>query len=86
MRAWATAGVALPHYAGAQYSRSRSVSMSAIQPGDLLFWGSKPTSASHVAIYLGDRKYIHAPRPGRSVEIRTFDYWVKPKFAARPGG
>jgi len=85
MRAWEVADVALPHYAGAQYGRSRPVSMSAIQPGDLLFWGSKPTSASHVAIYLGNDSYIHAPRPGRDVEIRTFDYWVEPEFAARPG-
>jgi cell wall-associated NlpC family hydrolase len=85
MRAWDAGGVELPHYSGAQYGRSRSVSMSAIQPGDLLFWGSKPTSASHVAIYLGNESYIHAPRPGRSVEIRTFDYWVEPGFAARPG-
>ncbi len=85
MRAWEAAGVELPHYAGAQYGRSRSVPMSAIEPGDLLFWGSKATSASHVAIYLGNRSYIHAPRPGRDVEIRTFDYWVKPTFAARPG-
>jgi peptidoglycan DL-endopeptidase CwlO len=86
MRAWEVAGVVLPHYAGAQYGRSRSVPMSAIQPGDLLFWGSKPSSASHVAIYLGNKSYIHAPRPGRDVEIRTFDYWVEPRFAARPGG
>jgi cell wall-associated NlpC family hydrolase len=86
MRAWEAAGVKLPHYAGAQYSQGSSVSMNAIQPGDLLFWGSKPSSASHVAIYLGNNTYIHAPRPGQGVEIRTFDYWVKPKFAARPGG
>jgi cell wall-associated NlpC family hydrolase len=85
MRAWEVAGVVLPHYAGAQYGRSRAISMSAIQPGDLLFWGSEPMSASHVAIYLGNESYIHAPRPGRDVEIRTFDYWIKPKFAARPG-
>lgn len=86
MRAWEAAGVKLPHYAGAQYSQASSVPMNAIQPGDLLFWGSKPSSASHVAIYLGNSTYVHAPRPGRDVEIRTFDYWVKPKFAARPGG
>ena len=85
MRAWEVADVVLPHYAGAQYGRSRAVPISAIQPGDLLFWGSKPTSASHVAIYLGNETYIHAPRPGRDVEIRTFDYWIEPKFAARPG-
>lgn len=85
MRAWEAAGVALPHYAGAQYSRGRPIAMSAIEPGDLLFWGSSATSADHVAIYLGDDTYIHAPRPGRTVEIRTFDYWEKPKYASRPG-
>lgn len=84
MRAWEAAGIKLPHYAGAQYGHSQPVSMDAIQPGDLLFWGSKPTSAHHVAIYLGGDSYIHAPRPGRDVEIRTFAYWTKPKFAARP--
>jgi peptidoglycan DL-endopeptidase CwlO len=66
MYAWASAGVSLPHSAAAQYSSTRHVSISALQPGDLVFYYS---GISHVAIYIGGGRIIHAPHPGLSVEI-----------------
>ena len=86
MKAWAAAGVSLPHYAGAQYAQTKKVSVGSIQRGDLVFWsngGSK--SIYHVAMYLGGGKMIHAPRPGRKVEIVPLNYWIKPNLASRPG-
>jgi cell wall-associated NlpC family hydrolase len=64
-KSWAAAGVSLPRVAGAQYSASRSIPMSQIEPGDMVFYGDM----SHVGMYLGNGKVIHAPHPGRSVEI-----------------
>jgi cell wall-associated NlpC family hydrolase len=84
MQAWAAAGVSLPHYSGAQYADSAKVDLDDLQPGDLLFWGSGPSSIYHVALYVGDGRMIHAPRPGRSVEEVSMYYWIAPTMFARP--
>ena len=68
MFAWNSAGVSLPHSSSAQYSSTRHVSVSDLQPGDLVFYYSP---ISHVAIYIGGGRIIHAPHPGRSVEIAS---------------
>lgn len=65
MKSFAAAGISLPRVVGPQMSAVRSVSMDALQPGDLVAYGDM----SHNGIYLGRGKVIHAPRPGRSVEI-----------------
>jgi len=66
MRAYQQAGVSLPHSSAAQSRYGRSVSYSSAKPGDLLFYG-RPIS--HVAIYLGGGKMVHAPRPGSRVKV-----------------
>ena len=86
MKAWAAAGVSLPHYGGAQYTSTKPVSVSKIQRGDLLFWSDgSVASIYHVAMYLGDGQMIQAPRTGRNVEIVPLSYWIKPDLASRPG-
>lgn len=66
MRAWGAAGVSLPHSAAAQSRLGSAVSTSSMQPGDLVFYYSP---VSHVGIYLGGGRLLHAPHPGASVEI-----------------
>ena len=86
MRAWQAAGVNLPHYAGAQYAQTTPVPISKIRRGDLLYWSDGgPGSIYHEALYLGGGQMIHAPRPGRSVEIVSLTYWIKPDLASRAG-
>ena len=86
MKAWAAAGVSLPHYGGAQYTSTKPVSVSNIQRGDLLFWSDgSVASIYHVAMYLGGGQMIQAPRTGRNVEIVPLSYWIKPDLASRPG-
>ena len=86
MKAWGAAGVGFPHSASAQFTQSKRVSVGSVQRGDLVFWSNgSAKSIYHVAMYLGGGKMIHAPRPGRSVEIVSFTYWIKPDLAARPG-
>ncbi|HKY58509.1 MAG TPA: NlpC/P60 family protein [Aeromicrobium sp.] len=65
MKSFAAAGISLPRVVGPQMSAVRSISMDDLQPGDLVAYGDM----SHIGIYLGRGKVIHAPRPGRSVEI-----------------
>ncbi len=66
MAAWRRAGVSLSHSSRAQYDEGQHVSKSELQPGDLVFFYSP---ISHVAIYMGDGKIVHAPHEGASVEI-----------------
>lgn len=50
-----------------------------LMPGDLVFFNTRKFNFSHVGIYLGDNKFIHAPRKGSKVQVDTIDqaYWVK---------
>ena len=80
MAAWGAAGVRLPHYSGAQYAMLRHVSLSAMIPGDLIFWG--PGGSEHVGIYIGGGLMIAAPHTGDVVKIEAV--WGHPVGAARP--
>jgi cell wall-associated NlpC family hydrolase len=80
MRAFQAAGIAMPHFAAAQYRFGKSVPRSALAPGDLIFFG-RPIS--HVAIYLGNGKMVHAPRPGKRVEVSTLSLGRKPFVGAK---
>ncbi|HSJ22905.1 MAG TPA: C40 family peptidase [Nocardioidaceae bacterium] len=85
LRAWAQAGVPLPHYSVAQYYAGSPISVGDLRPGDLVFWGtsSSPESIHHVAMYIGAGQIIHAPRTGRPVSIDSMYYWTPPNFFAR---
>jgi len=81
MRAWGSAGVTMPHYSGAQYSSFPHVSLSALQPGDLVFWG--PGGSDHVGLYIGGGQMIHAPHTGDVVRVAAV--YGSPSGAVRPG-
>ena len=80
MRAFGAAGVSLPHSSRAQYNYGKAISRKDLLPGDLVFFG-KPIS--HVAIYLGGNRMLHAPRKGSRVKIAEFDLGRKPYIGAR---
>lgn len=77
MRAFAQARVSLPHSSRIQIKYGKSVSSKNLKPGDLVFYG-KPIS--HVAIYMGGGKMVHAPRPGKRVEVVKFTM----RFGSKP--
>jgi cell wall-associated NlpC family hydrolase len=56
-----------------------------LQPGDLVFFNTLRRTFSHVGIYIGDGKFIHAPRPGGEVRVEDmrFVYWAKRFTGAR---
>ena len=62
--AWGRAGVSLPRTAAAQYGAIAHVSLSSLEPGDLLFWGAGG-GISHVGMYVGGGDVIDAPETGR---------------------
>ena len=77
---YAQAGVrGLPHSAAALERRARPVPLTKLEPGDLLFFDLDGKRAGHVAIYLGDRAFVHAPSSGKHVERVEFGhvFWGK---------
>jgi peptidoglycan DL-endopeptidase CwlO len=66
MWAWAHAGASLPHFSGAQYVSIAHISMTDLQPGDLVF---PANPGDHVAMYIGGGQVIAAPHSGAVVEI-----------------
>lgn len=56
-----------------QAAKGKEISMSAIQPGDLLFYASG-SYINHVAIYIGDGKIIHSSNPTTGITITKYNY------------
>ena len=54
----------IPRVAQAQFNATPRVSLEELLPGDLVFFGSSPSSISHVGIFVGDGKFIHSPHTG----------------------
>lgn len=56
-----------------------------LKPGDLIFFNIKSRRVNHVAIYLGNDRFIHAPRRGKRVSIDTLSkpYWQKHYVVAK---
>jgi cell wall-associated NlpC family hydrolase len=77
MYVFAQIGVSLPHSSYAQYGMGAPVSLSQLQPGDLVFFAG----ASHVGIYIGGGQFIHAPHTGDHVKISSLSGWYAATFA-----
>jgi cell wall-associated NlpC family hydrolase len=82
--AWAQAGVYIPHSSAAQYSSLPHVPLGSVQPGDLIFYYSP---ISHVALYIGGGRIVHATHPGPDGAVHTDSMYGydPPVGAARPG-
>ncbi|MSY29960.1 MAG: peptidoglycan endopeptidase [Actinobacteria bacterium] len=80
MRAFQSAGVSLPHSSAAQSRMGKSIPFGQKKPGDLLFFG-RPVS--HVGIYLGGGRMVHAPRSGSRVKVADTSMGRKPLVAVR---
>lgn len=78
MKSWAAAGVSIPRVVGPQIAAGKAVSMDELQPGDIVAYGDM----SHDGLYLGNGRVVHAPRPGKSVEITGLGGFTR---AARVG-
>ena len=78
-------GVTLPRNTYGQSQAGRPVSAEELQPGDLVFYNTLERPFSHVGIYLGDGRFIHAPKTGAAVRIESLKsaYWTKRWNGAR---
>jgi peptidoglycan DL-endopeptidase CwlO len=74
---FAQIGVSLPHSSYAMFGMGTPVSISELQPGDLVFF----TGASHMGIYIGGGQFIHAPHTGDVVKISSLSGYYSSNFA-----
>jgi len=82
--AYASAGIALPRVAQAQFDAgSRLPTATALQPGDLVFFGAAPDEITHVGLYIGDGEMVDAPHTGAVVRVEPYT-WNDYVGAARP--
>ncbi len=69
----------LPPTARAIAQIGKTVKKEELQPGDLVFFNTLKSAFSHVGIYMGDNKFIHAPSSGKTVRVESMKdgYWAK---------
>jgi len=70
-------GMHLPHNTRAQSELGVPVSFADLEPGDLVFYNTLDRPFSHVGIYLGDSRFVHAPKVGSNVRVESLRaaYW-----------
>jgi len=78
-------GLKLPHRSAEIARQGISVKRSELRQGDLVFFNTRGYRNSHVGIYLGNHKFVHAPRTGSVVRVESMDiaYWKKRYNGAR---
>ena len=78
-------GISLPRSAREQAGVGDAIARDDLQPGDLVFFNTRRFQFSHVGLYIGDNRFIHAPSSGGSVEVSSLDnrYWQKAFNGAR---
>jgi len=82
LEAW---NIRLPRDTGAQSKTGTPVSLAELQAGDLVFYDTLKRPYSHVGIYLGDGRFVHAPKSGAQVRIESLRsaYWAQRFNGAR---
>jgi cell wall-associated NlpC family hydrolase len=79
------AGLVLPHNTYDLSQLGEPVERAALLPGDLVFYDTQQREYSHVGIYLGENRFVHAPSSGGEVRVDNFGagYWVRRYSGAR---
>jgi cell wall-associated NlpC family hydrolase len=80
-----TLGHVLPRRAEEQAAATETIERTELKPGDLVFFNTMRRAFSHVGVYIGDGKFIHAPRTGATVRIEDMNgsYWQRRFNGAR---
>lgn len=79
------AGLTVPRSTQSLRQASHKVAVSRLTRGDLLFFNQDGKFSSHVGIYLGRDRFVHAPSHGKRVRVDSFtdDYWQRHFVDAR---
>ena len=78
-------GVNIPRTSGEQFHTGQTIDKSDLRDGDLVFFGDSASKINHVGIYVGDGRFVHAPRRGDDIKISRVDdsYFEKRFIGAR---
>ncbi len=78
-------GMLMPRTAKEQSQVGDVINKNELKPGDLVFFNTMRRAFSHVGIYLGDNRFLHAPRTGAEIRVEDMSqgYWVKRYNGAR---
>lgn len=78
-------GLLLPHNAYSMSLQGKTVAVNDLQPGDLVFFNTVRRQFSHVGIYIGENRFIHAPSHGKGVQVDDMNdvYWGRRFNGAR---
>jgi len=78
-------GLSIPRTSRDQYKAGDSIAKEDLQDGDLVFFGASEDAINHVGIYVGNGRFVHAPRRGEEIRITAVDesYFEKRFVGAR---
>lgn len=76
-------GIRLPHNAAQIAQLGREIGREQLEPGDLVFFNTRNKPFSHVGIYIGDEKFVHAPATNGQIKVSSLKNRY---FAARYEG
>jgi len=80
---YGSVGVTLPRVVREQKKVGKSIDGDRLRPGDLVFFALSGDSTSHVGVYIGDRRFVHAPRAGQPVRVNSLDdSWWRERWTA----
>ena len=77
--------IKIPRTTVTQFLGGKKISRKSLLPGDLVFFHTVKKSVSHVGVYAGAGKFVHAPKTGRGVRSSSMSnsYWKKRYMGAR---
>ena len=78
-------GVNIPRTSGEQFQTGQGIDKSDLREGDLVFFGDSASRINHVGIFVGDGRFVHAPRRGDDIKVSRVDeaYFDKRFVGAR---
>ena len=80
--AYRQAGISVPRTVAQQHAAAKPVSRRDLRPGDLVFFRLAGRDVSHVGIYAGDDRFVHAPQSGGQVRTASLDdRWYRERYA-----
>jgi len=76
-------GFDVPRTAADQQRAATHIERRRLRPGDLVFFRTRGRGVSHVGVYVGEDRFVHAPQTGKSIELRSLDDdYYGPRFIA----
>ena len=78
-------GIPLPRTTSELSRMGIPISKNHLRPGDLVFYNTQHSPYSHVGIYVGDNKFVHAPKTGSHIKVEKMNaaYWLSRYNGAR---